>query len=58
MWLRMRKFNRKVPNCTKGKYHNWRDSDKVFGEIGRCTKCGYDAFDDCYKEVPKDCGVE
>lgn len=54
----MRKFNRKVPNCTKGKYHNWRDSDKVFGEIGRCTKCGYDAFDDCYKEVPKDCGVE
>lgn len=36
-----------IPKCTVGKNHKWKGSI----ESGRCLKCGYDAFDLCYKKV-------
>lgn len=39
--------NKKVPACKKGKNHKWKGSE----ETGICLKCGYDVFDECYREV-------
>ncbi len=41
--------NGKVPKSKKGKNNKWKGSS----ETGICLKCGYDVFDDCYKEVKK-----
>ena len=46
----MRKYNREIPKCTKSKNHNWKDSVKKYGETGICTRCGYDVFEDNYRE--------
>jgi len=45
IWTRWRN---KVPACIKGKNHSWKAE-----ETGICVKCGYDVFDECYKEVDK-----
>jgi hypothetical protein len=36
----------KVPACTKGKNHNWKDGP----ECAICKKCGYDVFEMRYEE--------
>jgi hypothetical protein len=42
------KWNKhKIPRCLKGKNHKWKGSP----ETAICLKCGYDVFDNCYKEV-------
>lgn len=38
--------NQQVPPCKKGKNHRWKGSP----ETAICTKCGYDVFEECYKE--------
>jgi len=47
--IRTRWSNQKIPVCKDGKNHKWKGSK----ETGICLKCGYDVFDECYKEVLK-----
>ena len=41
------------PPCKVGKYHAWKKGSFLYGETGICAKCGYDKFEDSYREVKK-----
>ncbi len=47
----MKKSGWNIPNCTKGKYHKWTNSDKVFGESLICTRCYYDVCEQRYRKI-------
>lgn len=48
------RFRKIVPLCdSKNMRHNWKDSDKVYGETGICAICGYDQFDDTHRQVSR-----
>ena len=51
MKTEIRKWGRKIPKWKIGKNHKWKGDLKKFGESGICIKCGYDVYDDYYREV-------
>jgi hypothetical protein len=53
MIYRMTRYGIKVPQCKKGLYHSWKQGYEIYGESGVCGKCGYDLFDQRYREERK-----
>lgn len=45
------KYGKDAPKCLDNKRHQWKRGQDKFRESGICKRCGYDVFDECYRQT-------